>query len=95
MELSRFRLRIGFHVECVHPASIEPGGGLAPDKLTCQWTPATVSVEDGNWQSYTGKRMAPQVGFEPTTLRLTAVQGKNLKPYLSVAYGRAHSEICP
>ena len=29
-------------------------------------------VEVKNWQVYAGKRMAPQVGLEPTTLRLTA-----------------------
>jgi len=39
--------------------------------------------------------MAPQVGLEPTTLRLTAVQGKNLKPYFSIASERAQSKFVP
>jgi hypothetical protein len=36
---------------------------------------------------YAGKKLAPQVGFEPTTLRLTAVRVKTLSAVSSVAYG--------
>jgi hypothetical protein len=39
--------------------------------------------------------MAPQVGLEPTTLRLTAGQGKNLSAVSSVAYRGVHPKSRP
>ena len=41
------------------------------------------------------KRMAPQVGLEPTTLRLTAGKGKNLSAVSSVAYRGVHPKFRP
>jgi hypothetical protein len=39
--------------------------------------------------------MAPQVGFEPTTLRLTAVRVKTLSAVSSVAYRGVHPKSRP
>jgi hypothetical protein len=41
------------------------------------------------------KEMAPQVGLEPTTLRLTAGKGKNLSAVSSVAYRGVHPKSRP
>jgi len=44
---------------------------------------------------YGHKRMAPQVGLEPTTLRLTAVRVKTLSAVSSVAYRGVHPKSRP